>query len=409
MRRLSQLGGVILIASLASTYCLGQLNYKVPGGTVVVPASSIAHPGDAGHRAHTNFEIFISDAWHNFGVPPPNAETPASLACVYGLVKPVTGCPISGTHTNPSGGSGVIAIVDAYDNPNAETDLSQYSKQFGLPDCSKANGCFQQVYATGQQPTNDPGGWSLEEALDIEMAHAMAPQAKIVLVEAASNENSDLYFAEDVASQIVANAGGGQITNSWGEDEYQGETDDDVHFKTSSVVYIASTGDSGAPGGYPSMSPYLVAAGGTTIVRTNGNITDEQGWSGAGGGKSVYEKRPSWQDRIKNVVGNARGIPDFSFDANPASGPAMYDLDGGYLWLQIGGTSVASPALAGVVNAAGHHAKSTNGELTAVYHYAPAHYKAAWRDETVGNNGFGCTKGWDFVTGIGSPKTYAGK
>lgn len=378
-------------------------------GRIFVPPSSIQRPEDLGLRAHTNIEIFIPDVHPDSTFPPHFAETPASLACVYHLVPQVTGCPIASTTQNPSGGFGAVAIVDAFDNPDAEQDLVTYSSQFGLPACTKANGCFQQVYASGRQPQNDPGGWSLEEALDIEMAHAFAPNAKIILVEAASNSFTDLYAAEDVAGQMVAAAGGGTVTNSWSGGEYSSETSDDSHFKVNKVVYFASTGDNGAPTGYPAASPFVVAAGGTSVNRSGGNFTNETGWSGSGGGPSAYESRPSYQNLIQAIVGGQRGTPDFSFDANPNTGPAMYDADGGFLWLQIGGTSVSSPALAGLVNAAGHHAVSTLQELGGLYPYAKKHYFTVWRDETSGNNGFPCLTGWDYVTGIGSPITLAGK
>lgn len=396
-------GATLLCLALTSTLQAQE------AGRIVTPASSIQRPEDLGLRAHTNIHIFVPNVRHDSSVPPPNAETPASLACVYKLVPQVSGCPIHGTTQNPTGGFGAVAIVDAFDNPNAEQDLITFSNQFGLPSCTKANGCFQQVYANGSQPANSPGNWSLEEALDIEMAHAFAPNAKIILVEAATNSFADLYHAEDVAGQMVAAAGGGTVTNSWSGGEYSGETSDDSHFKVNKVVYFASTGDSGAPEGFPAASPFVVAAGGTSVNRSSGNFLNETGWSGSGGGPSIYEARPAYQDLIKSIVGNKRGTPDFSFDANPNTGVAMYDLDGGFQWLQIGGTSVSSPALAGMVNAAGHHATSTAQELGGLYPYARGHYAAVWRDITSGSNGHACTTGWDYVTGIGTPLTLVGK
>jgi len=347
---------------------------------------------------------------HDSSQPPPNAETPASLGCVYQLTTQVSGCPIHGTTENPQGGRGAVAIVDAYDNPNAEEDLGTFSTQFGLPACTKANGCFSQVYAQGTQPPNDPGGWSLEIALDIEMAHAMAPNAKIILVEAQDNQDTSLYEAEDVAATLVQQAGGGSATNSWSGPEDPSELQNDVHFQHQGVVFFASTGDSGGLPGYPAASPDVVAAGGTSVLRSGGNFTGESGWNGSNGGPSAYEPRPSYQNLIQGLVGTKRGAPDFSADANPSTGVAMYDKDGNYNWLQIGGTSVSSPLLAGIVNAAGHKASSTRQELGALYPYAKAHYTSVWRDEKTGaNRGFSCAPGWDFVTGIGSPKTFQGK
>ena len=413
MKRVLSVAGLLLLVALVLALAVSAQEIRQVGseGYVLIPASSIEHPGDAGVRMHTNFQIFIPNGMHFDGSQPPiNANTPASLACVYQLVQQVSGCPINGTTLVPTGGFGAVAIVDAFDNPNAEQDLQVYSTQFGLPACTKANGCFSQVYARGSQPQNDPGGWSEEIALDIEMAHAFAPNAKIILVEAKDNSDTELYFAEDVATKLVQQAGGGTITNSWSGGEYPQELNDDSHFKGQGIVYFASTGDSGSAVGYPAASAFVVAAGGTRINRSKGNFLSEVGWSGSSGGKSVYEPIPAWQAPLKNMLGNKRGTPDFSAIADPSTGPAVYDADGNLGWFQIGGTSVSSPLLAGVVNGDGYKAKSTTQELTGVYQYARGHYSKVWRDETSGSNRIGsCLPGWDFVTGIGSPLTPIGK
>lgn len=410
MKRFAFLAGAVLPATLsfASFASAHEIRQVGSNGYVLVPDSSIERPQDIGIRAHTNIQLFVP-----FGVdssqPPPGAETPASLACIYKLVPRLGGCRIDQTTENPTGGSGVVAIVDAFDNPFAEQDLAAFSSQFGLPACTTANGCFKQVYARGSQPANDPGGWSLEIALDIEMAHAFAPDAKILLVEAKDNTNAEILFAEDLAAGMVAQGGGGTLSNSWSGSEGPTELSADSHFQVPGVVYFASTGDSGAPVGYPAASPFVVAAGGTTILRSGGDFTGEAGWNGSGGGPSAFEPRPAYQDGIQRIVGTKRGTPDFSAVANPATGVAAYDEDGNIFWFQVGGTSVSSPLLAGIVNADAHHAASTMDELTHVYRGAKAHYTQQWRDETSGNNGFPAMKHWDFVTGIGSPLTAAGK
>ena len=372
-------------------------------GKVIVPESSIEHPGDAGVRAHTTFVIHQEE-----GIQPDNSkpgatwETPASLACVYNLVPRVAGCPISGTTAVPTGGSGAIALVDAFDNPNAAQDLSTFSTQFGLP---QAN--FLQVYASGHKPANDPGGWSLEEALDIEWAHAMAPNAQIILVEAASNSDADLFAAEAVASSMVAAAGGGEVSNSWGQSEFSGETANDINFTTSGVVYFASSGDS--PGViYPSASPNVVSAGGTSVNRSGGNFRSETAWSSGGGGASSYEARPPYQNNVQSVVGTKRGTPDFSFDANPNTGVAVFDADGGFNWIQVGGTSVSSPSLAGIVNSAGHFYISSKLQDANIYTHSgnPSNY----RDITSGSCGtHSAALGYDLCTGVGSDIGYVGK
>src|SRR5271165_6857336 len=290
-------------------------------GKVLVPDSSIEKPLDVGRRAHTNIRVFLPDQLllspQTSG--PPYAgyayETPASLACVYGLVTAVTGCNPNTVTKVPSGGAKMIAIVDAYDAPNAASDLATFSTQFGLPSAS-----FQVVYASGTRPAYSMG-WEFEESLDVQWAHAMAPNAKIVLVEAASNSFADLMVAEDVASAMVNAAGGGEVSNSWGAGEFPSETSYDSHFVKPNVVFFASSGDS--PGTiWPGTSPNVVSAGGTTVRRNpyTGNYMSEFPWDLAGGGVSFYESMPGYQSGIASMVGGGRGVPDLSFDSNPVTG-----------------------------------------------------------------------------------------
>ena len=305
---------------------------------------------------------------------------------------------------NPSGGGGAIAIVDAYDNPTALADLQAFSAQFGLPLTSNQ---FQVVYAGGTQPAQDPsGGWEIEESLDVQWAHAMAPNAQIFLVEAASNYDSDLYLAVQLASQLVAAAGGGEVSMSWGEGEFSDELSLDAYFTTPGVVYFASSGD--GPGTiYPSVSPNVVAAGGTSLSRdpNSGNFISENAWQSGGGGMSQYEPRPSFQNGIRRIVEAARGVPDISFDANPDTGVWILATSGAGGappgWYIVGGTSVSSPSLAGITNALGtFHASSAEQNA--------ANYKGVgnFRDITYGNCGIYMSNftayGWDFCTGLGS-------
>ena len=251
------------------------------GGEVVIPESSIELPEHIGVKAHTNFRYFVPKAGkaseqflrevapEQTGGPPFAGyfyETPASLACVYNLVSQQQGCNPNAVTTNPSRGSRAIAIVDAYHYPTAASDLSVFSYQFGL---NQAN--FQVVYASGRQPPVN-ADWNVEEALDIEWAHAMAPSAKIYLVEAASSSYSALLTAVSVASKLVAAAGGGEVSMSWGGSEFSSETSYDSYFKQSGVVYFAAAGDS--PGViWPATSPNVVSAGGTSISRAPANST----------------------------------------------------------------------------------------------------------------------------------------
>jgi kumamolisin len=388
---------------------------EASAGALIIPNSSVEHRNDIGVRAHSNVRLFFTDGAVNpASSPGATSETPASLACVYNLVKPVQGCPISGTTTNPSGGSGAIAIVDAYDDPNAADDLATFSSFYGLPTAN-----FNVVYASGTKPPVDSsGGWELEESLDIEWAHAMAPNAEIFLVEANSNSYNDLFAAENVAASLVAGAGGGEVSNSWSGSEFSSESRDDSNFRTTGVVYLASTGDSAFALGYPAVSPYVVAVGGTSLKynASNGKFNSEWYWDnqygGGGGGLSQFEKTPPYQSGISNIVGTHRGVPDVSSDADPVSGAAVYDsypYSGVvYGWLQVGGTSFSCPTWAGILNSAGHFYTKSSLELNTIYaDYAGARYANQFRDITKGSSS--CTTGWDICTGVGSPLTYAGK
>ena len=366
-------------------------------GMVLVPDSTVEHPQDVGERAHTNHLIYYRSPFRSTA---PGGETPQTIDPVYAL-----------TFTG-SGGSGVIAIVDAYDYPTAENDLNVFSSEFSLPACTTANGCFQKVYASGTQPRKNCG-WGQEAALDIEWAHAMAPTARIVLVEAATNSFANLFAAVDAATNAVQSGGGqGEVSMSWGGSEFSSEASDDSHFQPSSgsIVYLAASGDTGGATIYPSASPYVVGAGGTTIHRDkSGAFVSETGWSGSGGGPSKYETKPTYQSGVPNTSSTQRSIPDFSFDADPASGVSVYDttsckgLSG---WLVFGGTSVASPSLSGIVDRAGHFYGVS--ELPTIYN----NYTKSkdFRDILSGTAGsFSAGSGYDFVTGVGSDQGLTGK
>jgi kumamolisin len=364
---------------------------------VLVPDSTIEHAQDVGHRAHTNHLIHLSP---QPTASSPSGETPTSIRGVYALPSSLT-----------TGGSGTIAIVDAFDYPTAESDLGVFSSTFGLPACTTANGCFKKVYASGSKPRSNCG-WAQEAALDIEWAHAMAPAAKIVLVEAASNSFADLFAAVDVATaQVNTGGGAGEVSMSWGGSEFSSEASNDGHFQNSNVVYFASSGDTGGVNIYPSTSPYVVSAGGTTIHRnSSGAFTGETGWSGSGGGPSKYENKLSYQNNVTGTDATHRSAPDFSFDADPNSGVSVYDstrCQGLSGWLVFGGTSVSSPSLSGIVSQAGG-ASSTVSELTTIY--ANRTNTSDFRDITSGTaGGFSAKVGWDFVTGVGSDLGLNGK
>jgi len=390
--------GIVLLA--AANLVFGQERR----GNGIVPASSIEKPEDIGIRMHTNYIIYAPE-----GVVHPEAnpggETPASLGCVYDLVSsPISGCPIATAKEVPTGGSGLIVIVDAYDYPSAATDLAKFSSEFELPAPN-----FAVKYATGTRPANGcSSGWNLEESLDIEWAHAMAPNAQIILMEAASDSFSAMYKAVTAAnSYIAAHGGKGEVSMSWGGSETSGETGSDHYFTQSGVVYFASSGDS--PGViYPSASVNVVSAGGTQVNRSGGNYTNQTAWADGGGGTSKYEARPSFQSSVSGVVGSHRGTPDLSFDSSGNSPVAVYNSNCYGGWLEVYGTSVASPSLAGIINNAGTFNASSNAENTEIY--SNMSDTSDFTDITSGSCGtHKATKGYDLCTGVGVDKGFTGK
>jgi subtilase family serine protease len=392
------------------------------GGTIVVPESSIYRPEDVGKRARTFVRIFIPDG----GLPLTTAntpggffETPASLACVYQLVSAAKTCNPSTATTVSRLGSKAIALVDAYDDPNAASDLAVFSTEFGLPTAN-----FKVIYAapgsstqtTTPPPQDSSGSWEFEESVDIQMAHAMAPHAKIYLVEANSNGSGDLLPAITLASNLVAAAGGGEVSMSWGFGDFAGENGWDGYFTTTGVVYFSSSGDS-AGISYPCTSPSVVCVGGTTISRnaTTGNFESESAWPDTGGGPSPNEPIPSYQSGIASIVGTQRGTPDLAFVGDGRTPVWVYDTfpmggSPGTWWLA-SGTSVSAPGMAGIVNAAGNFYASTNAELTEVY--SQIGVATDFRDIVSGNcgdyAGYLSAKGWDFCTGVGASLGKTGK
>jgi hypothetical protein len=297
-------------------------------------------------------------------------------------------------------GTPTIAIVDAYDNPNAESDLGAYRTQFGLPACTTANGCFKKVNQSGgtTYPAKDVG-WGQEIALDVDMASAMCANCKILLVEANSNSFTDLMKAVDYAT---ANAG--FVSNSYGGSEFNGETSYDSHFNKPGVVITVSSGDNGYGVEYPAASQYVTAVGGTTLkLDSSGHRTSEAAWSGAGSGCSAYEPKPAWQH---DASCGRRSVADVSAVADPNTGVAVYDSYGsnGANWMVFGGTSAAAPIVAAVYALGGTPA---SGSYPASYPYSAA--AGSLFDVTSGSNGSCATylckagAGYDGPTGLGAP------
>jgi kumamolisin len=378
----------------------------VPGGMLITPGSSIERPEDIGKRMHTNIKIFVPNGRASPGATSPTGpgDTPASIACIYKLVKVTKGCDPTTLKTVAKGGSNVVVLVDAYDDPTALNDLTVFSQQYGLPAPTDKN--FQVVYQTGTKPQTDPsGGWEFEESLDIEYAHALAPNAKIVLVEANSTSDADLFAAVQVGAKIAEKAGGGEVSNSYGGGEFSSEEKYESAFTGTGVVFFASTGD--RPGvEVPSVLSNVVAVGGTVITRDNdNNFTGQNVWSSTGGGHSLYVPIPSYQSVISKIVGSKRGVPDVALVSGPP-GVWIYDTtpySGRVLdWATGVGTSIASPSVAAFVNNVGSFADSSPDELATVY--ANLGNAKDYTDITTGtcNNGSSNLKGWDYCTGVGT-------
>jgi subtilase family serine protease len=330
--------------------------------------------------------------------PPAGAVTPAKLVAAYNL--PST--PVAGP-ANPT-----VAIVDAYNDPNIQADLTTFSSTYNLPPCTA--GCFTKIDQNGG--TNYPAtnsGWDLEIALDVETVHAICPACHILLVEASSNSTVDLGIAENQA----ASQGAVAISNSWGAGESSGQTSwDTSYFKHSGVAITASTGDSGYGVEWPASSPYVTAVGGTTLT-VNGTAPNysyggESAWVDGGSGCSSVESQPLWQANVNTGCSN-RSVADVAADADPNTGAAVYDsiaYQGGSGWFQVGGTSLSSPIIASVYALAGNTSSISDGS-TPYGHLGDA---SMLHDVTKGSNGSCspsvlCTagSGYDGPTGVGTP------
>ena len=369
---------------------------RVPLGAqqILTPSSSVVHLEDAGLFAHTNTRILLHPGG---GLGKSGGMNPTQIRSFYKLP--------------PTGGQGVIAIVDAYDYPVALADFNTFASQYGLPletssnPTAASNQVFQVVYASGTQPPQDTD-WNQEAALDIEWAHALAPLAKIVLVEAASNGFSDLFLA---VAKAAALPGVQEISMSWGSSEFSGEASFDATFNLAGPAFFASTGDQDFAS-YPACSAYVVGVGGTSVATSStGAWTGESAWYYGGGGPSLYEAKPSWQTGV-TMSGTTRGIPDLSADADPNTGVSIYDsvMDskGNVGWMVFGGTSVSSPCMAAMVNVTGGTFTSTTQLLTNIYNYTQDS-PYAFRDITAGTAGalnYPAGPGWDYATGVGAPQ-----
>jgi len=301
--------------------------------------------------------------------------------------------------TSTGSSSTIIAIVDAFGYPGAESDLATYRAQFGLPPCTTANGCFKKVNQAGVQgnyPRTDTG-WSQESALDLDMASAICPSCKLILVEATTASFQNLATAVNTAASLGAHV----ISNSYGGGE-SGAASFDSFYTHPGVAITASSGDSGFGVEFPASSPHVTAVGGTSLrVAANARGWTETTWSGAGSGCSTVFAKPAWQ---ADPGCAKRTVADVSAVADPNTGVAVFGPASrkASAFLVFGGTSVSAP-LVGAVYA-------VNGGAVTFGSNPYAAGAAALFDVTSGSNGscggsYLCTAGagYDGPTGLGTP------
>jgi len=317
----------------------------------------------------------------------PAGLNPADIRSAYAL-------------TSSSSGGRTVAIVDAYNDPTAESDLGVYRSQFGLSSCTTSNGCFRKVSQTGSTtslPATD-AGWATEISLDLDMVSAACPDCKILLVEASSSSFANLGTAVNYAASqgsVVA------ISNSYGgSDSAQTSA-----YNHPGIAITASTGDAGYGVESPASFPDVVAVGGTSLSRaSNTRGWTESAWSGAGSGCSTINAKPTWQTSVTQCSKKANA--DVSAVADPNTGVSVYDstsYQGSVGWQVYGGTSASSPIIASVYALSGNTAG-----YPASYTWAHA---SGLNDVTSGSNGTCSTTvwchagvGWDGPTGLGTPK-----
>jgi hypothetical protein len=340
--------------------------------------------------------------------------TPSQISHAYGFDQ----ISFSNGTVKGDGSGQTIAIVDAYDDPNVLADLKVFDQQFGIADPPSFTKVGQNGSATSL-PYAD-AGWSQEIALDVEWAHAMAPGAKILLVEANSDSVRDLMAAVNYARN---QPGVSAVSMSWGSDEFRGQTSYDTILTTpqghSGVTFVASAGDDGSAWGpsWPASSPSVLGVGGTTLrLDSSGNTISETAWNDSGGGESSIEKTPSYQNGVQSST--FRSAPDVSYDADPNTGFAVYSSvayqrQSG--WSVVGGTSAGTPQWAALV-AIANQGRALAGQpaldgatqtLPSLYTlYTSGTANASFNDITSGrsSSSHAAKAGYDDVSGLGTPK-----
>jgi subtilase family serine protease len=380
IRTLLASAGALLLAAVVPALAADPSAAATPSA-----AQNVAHPLFVrGHAAPGFVQPFAT----------PSGFGPSSLQSAYKLPS------------STAGSGQTVAIVDAYNDPNAEADLAVYRSQYGLPACTSASGCFKRVSQTGSTtslPATD-AGWATEESLDLDMVSAICPNCHILLVEASSASFANLGAAENEAVALGAK----QISNSYGGSDTADSSA--PYYNHSGVMITASSGDGGYGVEFPASSHYVTAVGGTSLkTASNSRGWTETAWSGAGSGCST--RNPALTGASSFGTGcSRRAVADVSAVADPNTGVAVYDstpYQGFSGWQVYGGTSVASPIIASVYALAGNSSSVTNN-----YPYA---HSTSFFDVTSGSNGSCspsqlCTArtGWDGPTGLGTPNGVGG-
>jgi hypothetical protein len=333
--------------------------------------------------------------------------TPAQIRHAYGFDQ----LSFANGRVRPDGSGQTIAVVEAFHDPKIASDLHYFDWIFGLPDPPK----FSQVNERGGTAfTTVNPAWALETAMDVEWAHAIAPRANILLVEADSDSFADLLVAVNFARY---QPGVVVVSMSWGSQEFSYETAYDAYFTTppghmggsglpGGITFVASTGDSGGGTSYPAVSPNVLAVGGTSLtIGPSGNYGSEKAWSGSGGGISLYESKPSFQ---MSLPGNMRSTPDVALNSDPYTGYYIYDtvpywgISG---WFQDAGTSAAAPQWAALIALADQgRALRGEGSLSNAQSLIFSLPASDFHDITGGSSGYAAVSGYDLVTGRGTPK-----
>jgi subtilase family serine protease len=332
--------------------------------------------------------------------PDPIGFTPAQIRAAYGFDQVAY-----------TGAGQTIAIIDAYNDPNIVADTAKFSQQFGLPQFNVPGGptlrVESQTGSTTALPRTD-ADWAQEIALDVEWAHAIAPGANILLVEANSDNFPDLLMATNHAKVQPAVS---VISMSWDGDEFRGETSWDPAFLARrghiSQTFVAAAGDDGAPAEWPAVSPFVLSVGGTSLTLTDGAYASESGWSDTSGGVAQFEGEPSFQTHVQST--GSRAAPDVAFDGDPDTGVAVYNSvpnSAGTGWAEIGGTSAGAPQWAALIALADQgralRGLGTLSNAQSILYTLPA---TDYHDITLGGNGvYPAGPGYDAVTGLGTPQ-----